>query len=321
MKIGQTVGVDFGTSNLFAYIKESGRILYEPMIAAAERGTTNILAIGREAQEKMREFPEKYDAVYPVRGGLIFDYPMASSVLRIFLKKICGKQVLKPRVVTGIPIRAGEVAERAMLNAALDAGALSVLPLREPFAAATGMGLDVSDGKSIMVIDIGGGTTDVSILSMGKVALGTSTEAAGKKMDMEISRYIRTKTGIEVGERTAEQIKINGGCLMPQKTDDVLRIHGRDLETGLPASREVPIRDFPEVLRPVAEEIADAAKRVLERAPREIRAEIEQDGIYLTGGGSATSGLDAYLTERLNIPCRLVKNPLHSVAIGAGLWE
>ena len=320
MKYGQVIGIDFGTTNFIAYSKDKGTILCEPAVAAVERSGGRILGVGEDAGRKMRAFPERFDAAYPVAEGLIYDYKMASEMLGAFLKKLCAKKVFKPKVVIGVPIRAGEVARRALVNAALDGGAVTAKPLLEPFAAAAGIGIDLSSGKSAMIIDIGGGTTDLSVISMGKVALGTSTGAAGKKMDRAVYRLIREVYHLEVGEKTAEHLKVSGGTLMPEEKGTTLRFYGRDTKTGLPNQGEVDSAAFFEVLSPIADEIAGAAIRALDRSPIEVVNEVEESGIFLTGGGSAMSGMAEYLSKRIGVPCQSVKNPLHSVAIGAGRW-
>ena len=321
MKYGQVIGVDFGTTNFIAYLKDKGSILCEPAVAAVERETGQVLAVGENARKRMRAYPERYDAAYPVSEGLIYDYKTASEMLGVFLRKLTQKKLLKPKVVVGIPIRAGEVARRAMVNAALDGGAVTAKALSEPFAAAAGIGLDLSSGKSAMIIDIGGGTTDISVISMGKVALGTSLSSAGKKMDRAVYRLVREEDSLEIGEKAAEQLKISGGTLTREKAPTTLHVYGRNVKTGLPDHGEITSDLILEALRPVADEIAAAAIRALDRSPREVVNEVVESGVYLTGGGSAIPGMDAYLGERIGISCHNVKNPLHSVAVGAGIWE
>ena len=321
MKYGQVIGIDFGTTNFIAYMKDKGTILCEPSVAAVSRDSRQIFGVGENARTKMCTFPERYDAAYPMSEGLIYDYQMASEMLGVFLRRLTQKKLLKPKAVVGVPIRAGEVARRAMVNAALDGGAVTATALSEPFAAAAGIGFDLSSGKSTMIIDIGGGTTDISVISMGTVALGTSLSAAGKKMDRAIYRLVREEEKLEVGEKTAEHIKISGGALLPQKEPSMLRVYGRNIQTGLPMCGEMSADAFRSVLCPIADEIAAAAVRALDRSPAEVVREVEKNGIFLTGGGSAMSGMPEYLSDKMGIPCHGVKNPLHSVAVGAGIWD
>ncbi len=321
MKYSQNIGIDFGTLNFLAYSRDKGLILSEPTVAILERSDGRIRAIGNEALELMQKFPERFQAVYPMKNGMITNYKIATGMMELFLRKICAKQVLKPKITVSIPIRAGEVAERAMVNAILDAGAISVTPIRQPFAAANGIGLDLTLGKSAMIIDIGAGTTDIAVISMGKMAVGTSTDSAGKRMNYEILKFIRKETGLEIGERLAEKIKLNAGHFAPKNKEAILKIHGRNCMSGLPEVKELSAEVLPKILSFVVSDICDLAMQVMERLPKEISDEIRANGIYLTGGGSITEGLEQYCSEQIGIACRLTKNPLQTVVIGAGTWK
>lgn len=313
------LGIDLGTANFIVYQQGKGIVLNEPSVVAIEKKTNKILAIGSEAKEMLGKTPEdKILAVKPMRDGVIADYTIISEVLKYFMKKLNKGLFFKCNMVIGIPTKTTSVEQRAVYDAALKAGAKRVHIVLEPTAAAIGIGLDVMKPIGNMVIDIGGGTTDIAVISLGGIVVGDSIKLAGNALDDAIVKGIRRTFGLIIGESTAEEIKIKVGKVHPEVEDLELEIKGRDAVTGLPRTEIVNSTDVYKMLRPVIENIISRVKLVLEKTPPELSADIVQHGIVLTGGGALLRGIDKAIQEEIGVPCKVADEPLLCVARGTG---
>lgn len=313
------LGIDLGTANFIVYQQGKGIVLNEPSVVAIEKKTNKILAIGSEAKEMLGKTPEdKILAVKPMRDGVIADYTIISEVLKYFMKKLNKGLFFKCNMVIGIPTKTTSVEQRAVYDAALKAGAKRVHIVLEPTAAAIGIGLDVMKPIGNMIIDIGGGTTDIAVISLGGIVVGDSIKLAGNALDDAIVKGIRRTFGLIIGESTAEEIKIKVGKVHPEVEDLELEIKGRDAVTGLPRTEIVNSTDVYKMLRPVIENIISRVKLVLEKTPPELSADIVQHGIVLTGGGALLRGIDRAIQEEIGVPCKVADEPLLCVARGTG---
>ncbi len=313
------LGIDLGTANFIVYQQGKGIVLNEPSVVAIEKKTNKILAIGSQAKEMLGKTPEdKILAVKPMRDGVIADYTIISEVLKYFMKKLNKGLFFKCNMVIGIPTKTTSVEQRAVYDAALKAGAKRVHIVLEPTAAAIGIGLDVMKPIGNMVIDIGGGTTDIAVISLGGIVVGDSIKLAGNALDDAIVKGIRRTFGLIIGESTAEEIKIKVGKVHPEVEDLELEIKGRDAVTGLPRTEIVNSTDVYKMLRPVIENIISRVKLVLEKTPPELSADIVQHGIVLTGGGALLRGIDKAIQEEIGVPCKVADEPLLCVARGTG---
>ncbi|MCX7654386.1 MAG: rod shape-determining protein [Fervidobacterium sp.] len=313
------LGIDLGTANFIVYQQGRGIVLNEPAVVAIERKTNKILAIGYEAKEMLGKTPEdKVLAIKPMRDGVIADYTIISEVLKYFMRKLNKSLFFKCNMVIGIPTKTTSVEQRAVYDAALKAGAKRVHIVLEPTAAAIGIGLDVMKPIGNMVIDIGGGTTDIAVISLGGIVVGDSIKLAGNALDDAIVKGIRRTFGLIIGESTAEEIKIKVGKVHPDIEDLELEIKGRDAVTGLPRTEVVNSTDVYKMLRPVIENIISRVKLVLEKTPPELSADIVQHGIVLTGGGALLRGIDKAIQEEIGVPCKVADEPLLCVARGTG---
>ena len=316
---GQDIGIDLGTASVLVYIKGKGIVLREPSVVAIDRNTNKILAVGEEARLMLGRTPGNIVAIRPLREGVISDYDITEKMLRYFIDKAIGRRrIIKPRMVVCVPSGVTEVEKRAVIDAANNAGARTTRLIEEPIASAIGAGLDISKASGNMVLDIGGGTTDIAVISLGGIVVSTSIKIAGDKFDEAIVRYMRKKHNIMIGERTAEELKINAGTAFPREEQLKVEVRGRNLISGLPKTIEVTSDEMLEALSEPVSAIADAVHSVLERTPPELSADISDRGIVMAGGGSLLNGLDKLISKRTGIPVYVAEDAISCVAIGTG---
>mgnify|MGYP000717195894 FL=1 len=314
----QDIGIDLGTATVIAYVKGKGIVLREPSVVAVDKNSGDVLAVGQEARRMLGRTPGNIIATRPLRDGVISDYTVTEKMLKYFINKVCGKFIFAPRIMICIPSQVTEVEKRAVIDAASQAGARKVYLIEEPIAAAIGAGIDISKPCGNMIVDIGGGTTDIAVISLGGSVVSTSLKVAGDKLDEAIVKYIKRKHNIMIGERTAEDLKINIGCVYPKIQDVEMDIRGRDLSTGLPKTITVYSSEMLEALIEPAMMIVDAVHSVLERTPPELAADISDRGIYMTGGGCLVDGLDKLLQEKTGINVMIAEDAISCVALGTG---
>lgn len=314
------VGVDLGTATVLVYVKGRGIVLKEPSVVAINRDDNKVIAVGEEARRMLGRTPGNIIAVRPLREGVIADYDVTERMLRYFLGKCgCRRFFLRPRVMICVPTAVTGVEERAVRQAAVQAGARQVFLIEEPMAAALGAGLDVSEPSGSMVIDIGGGTTDIAVLSLGGIVCSASTRVGGDKLDEAIVRYVRREFNMIIGERAAEELKIEIATANPTSSNNrSAAIRGRDLVTGLPRSVTVTSHQVWEAIREPVEIIVAAVKGVLECTPPELAADIVDKGIVLTGGGALLDGIDILLSKETGLPIYVADDPVSCVALGTG---
>ena len=317
-KFGQDIGIDLGTATVIAYVKGKGIVLREPSVVAVDDNTGNVLAVGKEARRMLGRTPGNIVATRPLREGVISSYTETEKMLKYFIDKVCGRFIFAPRIMICIPSQVTEVEKRAVIDAATQAGARKVYLIEEPIAAAIGAGIDISKPCGNMVVDIGGGTTDIAVISLGGSVVSTSLKVAGDKFDEYIVKYIKKKYNVMIGERTAEDLKINIGCVYPRIQDREMEIRGRDLITGLPKTLEMHSSEMLEALLEPAMMIVEAVHSVLEKTPPELAADISDRGIYMTGGGCLIEGLDKLLQEKLGINVMIAEDAVSCVALGTG---
>lgn len=317
--LGTDMGIDLGTATVLVYMKGKGIILKEPSVVAIDKNANKVLAVGEEARKMIGRTPGNIVAIRPLRDGVISDYDVTEKMLEHFIKKACGKRKMStPRVVMCVPCEATEVERRAVEDAARNAGAKKVFLVEEPLAAAIGAGLDITMASGNMVIDIGGGTTDIAIISLGGMVVRESIKIAGDNFDEAIIRYIRKKHKLMIGERTAEDLKMSIGCAYPKAEDEKAEIRGRDLITGLPKNITVYSSEIEEALKEAVTAIAECAHSVLEKTPPELAADIAEQGIIMTGGGALLDGLDKLIEEVTNVPVHIAEDSVSCVASGTG---
>ena len=315
-KWGQDIGIDLGTA--IAYVKGKGIVLREPSVVAVDNNTGNVLAVGKEARRMLGRTPGNIVATRPLREGVISNYTVTEKMLKYFINRVCGKFVFSPRIMICIPSQVTEVEKKAVIDAASQAGARRVYLIEEPIAAAIGAGIDISKPCGNMVVDIGGGTTDIAVISLGGSVVSESLKVAGDKFDEAIVKYIKKKHNVMIGERTAEDLKINIGCVYPKIQDMDMDILGRDLVTGLPKTITVHSSEMLEALIEPAMMIVDSVHSVLEKTPPELAADISDKGIYMTGGGCLVDGLDKLLQEKTGINVMIAQDAVSCVALGTG---
>ncbi|WP_371372227.1 rod shape-determining protein [Sporomusa aerivorans] len=313
------IGVDLGTANVLVYIKGKGIVLREPSVVAIDRDSNRILAIGEEARRMLGRTPGNIIAIRPLREGVIADYDTTESMLRHFIQKVAGKNFFfKPRIMVCIPSGVTTVEKRAVLEAAMQAGARKTYLIEEPLAAALGAGLEISEPCGAMVVDIGGGTTDVAVLSLGGIVVSESLRIGGDKFDEALIRHVKKEYNILIGERTAEEIKVAIATAYPNGRNETLEIRGRDLVSGLPKTIRMSSTETREALAEPVYLIVECVKSVLEKTPPELAADIVDRGIVMTGGGSLIHGLDKLINQETGIPTYLAEDPLSCVALGTG---
>ena len=316
---GIDIGVDLGTANVLVYEKKKGIVLREPSVVAMNRDTGEILAVGEEAKQMIGRTPGNIAAIRPLRNGVIADYNVTESMLRYFIEKVIGHSfVFRPRIMICVPSGVTTVEKRAVQEASEQAGARRTQLIEEPMAAALGAGLPVDEAKGSMVVDIGGGTTDVAVFSLGGIVISASLRVAGDRFDEEIITYVRKSFNLLIGERTAEEVNIEIGAAYPEARDASMEVKGRDLYTGLPKSVTVTTAQIAEALETPVAAIVNCVKKVLEDTPPELAADIMDLGIILTGGGSMLYGLDSRIRQQTGITTMLADDPMSCVAIGTG---
>ena len=314
------IGIDLGTANILIYIKGQGIVLNEPSIVAIDSDTKRILAVGSEAREMLGRTPGKVQAIKPMKDGVIADFEVTEMMLNNFIRKVNGKSFLsRPRILICCPSNITQVEKNAIKEAAERTGARKVFLEEEPKVAAIGAGLDISKPSGNMVIDIGGGTTDIAILSLGDIVTSESIKIAGNTFDNDIIKYIKEKYKLFIGDRTAEEIKLEIGSVYPDGKNDKMEVKGRDLVTGLPHSVTICSEEVEEALRESVYSIIHSAKNVLEQTPPELAADIIDKGIVLTGGGSLVDGFEKLLSHELKVPVFIAESPLTCVVEGTGI--
>lgn len=320
MMFSKDVGIDLGTANVLIYLKGKGVILNEPSVVAIDRNTKKILAVGEEARQMIGRTPENIVAIRPLKDGVIHDFDITEAMLKYFIQKLKLRGFMsKPRVLVCCPSNITPVEQKAIRDAVIRAGGGEVYLEEEPKVAAIGAGMDIFQPSGNMVIDIGGGTTDVAVLSMGEVVTAQSLRVAGDQFDQDIAAYIKKKYKLLVGERTAESLKMSIGSMILADKNDTMDIRGRDMVTGLPKVISFTSEELLEAISDSIEMIIKAAKNVLEKTPPELSADIIDRGIMLTGGGALISGLDRRLTEELLVPVYVAENPMDCVVLGTGM--
>jgi len=322
MAAGTDIGIDLGTASVLVYVKGKGVVLKEPSVVAFDRNTNKIKAIGEEARLMLGRTPGNIVAVRPLRQGVISDYTVTEKMLSYFISRTVGKSLFgrKPRISVCVPSGATEVEKKAVEDATYQAGAREVSIIEEPVAAAIGAGIDIAKPCGNMIADIGGGTADIAVISLGGVVVSNSIKVAGDDFDEAIVRFMRKKHNLLIGERTAEEIKINVGTVYKRPENLTMDVRGRNLVTGLPKTVTVTSEETEEALREPAYQIVDAVHNVLERTPPELAADISDRGIVLTGGGSLIQGLEELIEEKTGINTMTAEDPLTAVAIGTGKY-
>lgn len=315
------IGIDLGTASILVFIKGKGVVLKEPSVVAMDRDTDKIKAVGEEARLMIGRTPGNIVAVRPLKQGVISDYSVTEQMIRYFIQKSVGKRSYKkPRICVCIPSGATEVETKAVQDAAFQAGAREVFVVEEPLAAAIGAGIEIKKPCGNMIVDIGGGTTGIAVISLGGTVVSDSVKVAGDDFDEAIVRYMRKKHNLLIGERTAEEIKIGIGTCFNKSENQKMEVRGRNLVTGLPKTIEVTSEETEEALRDVTSSIVEAVHRVLEQTPPELAADIAVRGIVLTGGGCLLHGLDELIESKTGINTMTAEDPMTAVAIGTGRY-
>ncbi|MBO8137257.1 MAG: rod shape-determining protein [Desulfotomaculum sp.] len=323
MRLGlfsKDMGIDLGTANSLVYVKGKGIVLREPSVVAIQKETNQVLAVGEEAKQMIGRTPGNIVAIRPMKDGVIADFDTTQSMIKYFINKaLRGRTFLvKPRVVVSVPSGVTAVEERAVREAALQAGAREAYLIEEPMAAAIGAGLPVHEPTGNMIVDIGGGTTEVAVISLGGIVTSRSIRVAGDEMDEAIIQHVKRTYNLMIGERTAEEIKINIGTAYPLKSTETYEVRGRDLVSGLPKTVTVTSEEIYKALSEPVTSILEAIKVTLEKTPPELSADIMDRGIMMAGGGSLLRGLDRLISEQTGMPVHLTEEPLIAVAYGAG---
>ncbi len=312
------IGIDLGTASVLVYVKGKGIVLNEPSVVAMDKTTGKLLKVGEEARQMLGRTPGNIVAIRPLREGVISDYDMTERMLREFLRKVAGFMLFKPRVIICVPSGITEVEERAVVDAGIQAGCRRVFLIEEPVAAAIGAGIDITKPDGHMVVDIGGGTADIAVISLSGVVESASIKVAGDTFNESVVKYMRRKHNILVGETTAERMKMTIGCVFPREEVLNMDIKGRCLMTGLPKTITVSSSEMLEALEEPVERILESIHSVLERTPPELVADVSTNGIVLTGGGSLVDGLDKLITSRTGISTTVAENAIACVAEGTG---
>lgn len=312
------IGIDLGTASILVYVKGRGIVLQEPSVVAIDKNNGKLLKVGIDAQKMLGRTPGNIVAIRPLREGVISDYDMTERMLREFIHKVASFRLFKPRVVICVPSGITEVEERAVIDAGIQAGARRVYLIEEPLAAAIGAGIDITQPDGHMIVDIGGGTTDIAVISLSGIVESSSIKIAGDQFDESIIKYIRRKHSVLIGERTAEELKTQIGCVFPRPEPTTLEIKGRCLTTGLPRVFTVSSDEMIEALSEVSSRILESIHSVLERTPPELVADISTNGIIMTGGGSLIWGFDKLIQERTGIETHVADDAVSCVAYGTG---
>ena len=312
------IGIDLGTASVLVYVKNKGIVLNEPSVVAMDKNTGKLLKVGEEARQMLGRTPGNIVAIRPLREGVISDYDMTERMLKEFLRKVAGFMVFKPRVIICVPSGITEVEERAVVDAGIQSGCRRVYLIEEPVAAAIGAGIDITKPDGHMVVDIGGGTADIAVISLGGVVESASIKVAGDQFNEAVIKYMRRKHNILVGEGTAEKMKIAIGCVYPKEEETFMDVKGRCLLTGLPKTITVSSAEMLEAFEEPTESILESIHAVLERTPPELVADVSTNGNMMTGGGSMVYGFDKLITSRTGIATSVAENAIACVAEGTG---
>lgn len=322
MGLGLDIGIDLGTATVLVYVKGKGIVLREPSVVAIDKNTDRILAVGEEARRMLGRTPGNIVAIRPLREGVISDYQVTEKMLKHFINKVTSSisffRLFKPRVMICVPSGVTEVEKRAVEDAAVQAGARKTYLIEEPIAAAIGAGIDITKACGSMVVDIGGGTTDIAVISLGGTVVSTSIKVAGDKFDEAIVRYMRKKHNLMIGERTAEELKVNIGTVFPRSQEVSMDIRGRNLVSGLPKTITITSTELMDAMEEPVSSIIEAVHSVLERTPPELASDISDRGIVMTGGGSLVYGLDKLLQHKTGINVLIADDAVSCVAMGTG---
>lgn len=314
------LGIDLGTANTLVYVKDRGIVLREPSVVAIQAGTHRVLAVGEEAKRMLGRTPGSIIAIRPMKDGVIADFEVTEAMLRYFIRKVHNRRAMvRPRVIIAVPSGITEVEKRAVKDSATHAGAREVYLIEEPMAAAIGVGLPVQEPAGNMIVDIGGGTTEVALISLAGIVFSKSVRVGGDEMDEGIVSFMKRVYNLMIGERTAEEIKISLGSAYPLEEEVVMEVKGRDLVAGLPKTLTVTSEEIREALADPVMKIVDAVTVTLERCPPELSSDLVDRGIVLAGGGSLLRGLDRLIAERTNLPVHVAEDPLSAVAFGTGV--
>ena len=311
------IGIDLGTANVLVYVKGRGIVLQEPSVVAVS-DENHIVAVGEEAREMIGRTPNNIQAIRPMKDGVIADYVITEAMLRYFIRK-AGRTMLKPDVMISVPSGVTSVEKRAVRDAALKAGAREAYLIEEPLAAAIGASVPISGPSGNMVIDIGGGTTEIAVIALGGIVVSTSLRVGGNRFDEAIASYIRKKYNLMVGERTAEEVKIQIGTALPLDREMTMEVRGRDLIAGLPRTIPFTSSEAMEAIEQPLQQVVAAVRQVLEETPPELSSDIIDKGMVMSGGGSLLRNIDKLLTQVTGVPCHVAENPLNCVALGTGL--
>lgn len=312
------IGIDLGTANTLVYVKGKGIVVREPSVVAIDKYEGKVIAVGNEANEMIGRTPEGKVAVRPMKDGVIADFDITQAMIRQFIKEADVSSIFKPRVIVCIPSGITEVERRAVEEAVIHAGAKDVVLIEEPMAAAIGAGLPVDDATGSMVVDIGGGTTEVAVISLGGIVASRSIRIAGDALDSAITNYIKKEHGINIGDKMAEEIKMAVASAYDSGEEHMFEVRGRDVSTGLPKTTQIKESEVRTAISENVEEMIEAIKYTLENTPPELAADIMERGIMITGGGALIRGLDKLITEVTKIPAHVAEYPLDCVAIGTG---
>ena len=315
---GKAIGIDLGTATILVHVKGKGIVLKEPSVVALDKTTNEVVAVGQEARRMLGRTPGNIVAIRPLKDGVISDYTVTEKMLKYFIHKVCGTFVFSPTLMVCIPSGVTEVEKKAVVDASVQAGAGKVYLIEEPIAAAIGAGIDISKACGSMVVDMGGGTTDIAVISLGGAVVSDSIKVAGDKFDEAIVKYIKRTYNVVIGEKAAEELKINIGSVFPRTQKLEMDVRGRDIGSGLPVNLTVNSDDILEALYEPAMQVIEAVFGVLERTPPELSADISDRGIYMTGGGCLVYGLDKLIEEKTGIPVMIAEESVSCVAIGTG---
>ena len=319
--LSRKIGIDLGTATVLVYEKGKGIVLQEPSVVALDKENNKVLAVGKEAQRMLGRTPTNIVAIRPMREGVIADFDVTETMLKMFLNKILGRhRMVKPLVMVCVPAGVTGVEKRAVIEAAMQVGARKTYLIEEPLAAALGAGLAIEEPSGSMVIDIGGGTTDIAVLSLGGIVVPESLRIGGDNFDQALIRYVKEVYNLKIGEGTAEKIKVEVGTAFPQEEENKsLEVRGQDIMTGLPGSINISSHEAFEALQDPLQTILAGIRRVLERTPPELSSDISEKGLVMTGGGALLRGLDKLISQETGVPAIRAENTLSCVAIGTGL--
>jgi len=314
------LAIDLGTNNTLVYVPKKGIVISEPSVVALQAIDNKVMAIGEEAKKMIGRTPESIIAAKPLKDGVIANYWIAESILRYYINKVSGRiRLLKPDIMISIPAGVTSTERRAVVDACNSAGAKETFLIKQPIAAALGAGIPIASPSGNMIIDIGGGTSEVAVIGLGDVVASSSVRIGGNRLDASIANYLRKKHNLIIGEQTAEKVKITIGSAIPPKKDERLEVSGSNSITGLPESIMVSSSEIAKALKPTLLEIINAVKDVLQKTPPELASDIMEKGIILTGGGAQLANLDALLTKITGVPCEVAGNPSECVVKGTGI--